>query len=285
MFFRCLKKITDDKVINCLSKIKGAEGSIAYLSIIKSLLIAFVNEDTSDLDRIFHAIYVVYFLRIWRQFLKDKKISKKHFITQPSYEGLEIDLVLLVRLIIIEKIDLMPEICTQLLEKFFRKIRSYSPMESLMATCSLKGFMSKLNRIQLEEILLEIFKKKYENNRGEPKIQQRTKLSTHLVDSTMKRAINRATEDSAKLGMTCEDIELERFFSTNFTVQNENEVDYGHKKDYLNAENDQIDLTLMDDFGHETVENLNMASIEYTDISSGNFVFVFLIFKLSFVFY
>lgn len=237
-------------------------------------MVAFVHDDTSDVDRIFHSVFVVYFLRIWRQFLKDKNIKKQHFITQPSFEGLEIDLILLVRLIIIGKVDQMPDVCTQHLENFFRKVRSFSPMESMMATCSLKGFMSKVHRIQLEEILLNKFSENFGKKRTEVDLDAhiQTKIADDLIDSTMKKAIDRATEEAAKLGMMCSNIELESFFPLKHVPHDEKVDDnYDHEEDYLDSANDQIDLASMEISSDESVENLNIASIEYLNIPSSMF--------------
>lgn len=277
-----MAKITDDKVINCLSKIKCTEGSIAYLTLIKSVLKAYVDENTSDLDRIFHAVFVVYFLRIWRQYLKDKKIVKQHFITQPSFEGLEIDLVLLVRLIILHKVHELPDISTQHLEKYFRKVRSFSPMESMMATCSLKGFMTKSHRIQLEAILLNKFKETFGVKVNDVNlVNEREKISEYLLDCTLKKAIKQAKDEAAKLGMTCEKIELESFFSTNYAPVIEEEDESNVSEDFLDVANAPIDVSLMEDENHETDEVLSIENIQYPDIQSSN-IYLFFYYFLKF---
>lgn len=236
----------------------------------KSVLIAFVNEDTNDLDRIFHAVFAVYFLRIWRQFLINNKMNKQHFITQSAFEGLEIDLVLLVRLIVIEKIVHLPDICTQHLEKFFRKVRSFSPMESMMATCSLKGFISKVHRIQLEGILLSKFEESFWKKNVKVNVQvHQEKFSNELLDCTMKKAMKQADDEAAKLGIICDKVDIESFFSSRYASQNDNDDDpYAYDEDFLNATGAQIDLSSIDDINLETIEDLTVESIQYPDIQS-----------------
>ena len=55
--------------------------------------------------RIFHAVYVVQFLRIWRQWLHDNSLSEKSFVTKNAWDGLEIDLILLIKMAMLNKAE------------------------------------------------------------------------------------------------------------------------------------------------------------------------------------
>lgn len=260
--FRCLSKITDDKVLECLKDIKGSEATIAYLKLIKYVIHAFVKKDTSDIDRIYYSVFVIYFLRIWRQYQMNNGISKKHFITQTSYEGLEINLILVVRLIITKRLKFLPEISTQENEEFFRKVRSYSPTESIMASCSLKGVMTKMHRIQLEDILLKDIKKSLNINDSHLKKNAKSSLflSDMDIEFNMKRAVNDAIVECNKLEIYCEHIYLDSFF--NPIHENDEEENYEVDEDFLNSENPFFDVNIL----NEEDEEENLENIHGTEI-------------------
>lgn len=133
---------------------KNTEATLLYLRLIKSVLIAYVNEDSSVRQRIFHAVYAVHFIRIWRQWLHNNNISTKHFMTKNSWEGLEINLILLLQFSLENKSENIYFHNSQVNESFFRLLRSYTGMENMVVNVSMKGFISRVHKIELEEFLM-----------------------------------------------------------------------------------------------------------------------------------
>jgi hypothetical protein len=90
----------------------------------------------------------------------NKKINQKHFITMNAWEGLEINLVLLINLIIRSKAHNIHEMNSQIREAFFRLLRSYTTIESTIVNFSMKGLTSRMHIIELEEHIIYRLKDK-----------------------------------------------------------------------------------------------------------------------------
>lgn len=222
-----------------------------------------MRKDTKDLDRVFHAVYAIYFLRYWRQHLADNKIKREHFITQTSFEGLEMNLVLLVKLIEIGKIHLLWEISTQNNENFFRTIRSFSPMESMMATCSLKGFMSKVHRIQIEKKLIKEIEEKFDWKKNESSENPQNEIySIEDIDNEIKKAIQKAQCEAKSLRIQSNSFDLNKFISkVDFEITlTENDT---FNDDFLDIDNDCINLSALEENDNvENIENIIVKDIE-----------------------
>lgn len=104
---------------------------------------------------------------------------------------------------------------SQVVESFFRQLRSLSGTESMMVNWTMKGFISKVHRVQIDEKLMNEFKEFY----IVPKIIAREKrqhkskeyLSTIQLENIVKTAVDFATQKALQLGMVCTSRDLTPF--------------------------------------------------------------------------
>jgi hypothetical protein len=97
----CLK-ISSDSVINALEDIDGSLATRIYLRLLRSIVLAYIEHNTSIIDRIYHSWLAVFICRIWLTWLHlvDKKdilesyseMSKDNlFITVPAHFSIELN--------------------------------------------------------------------------------------------------------------------------------------------------------------------------------------------------
>lgn len=283
-----------------LKKFKNTEGTVAYLNLIQSVLKAYVNPTTTVADRIFHGVYAVMFLRIWRQWLHDKKFSVCHFTSQNSWEGLEMLLVLLIKLAQENKAENIHLLNSQECEAFFRKLRSYTGVESMIVNCSMKGFMTRNHRIQIDEKLMFDLKERFifpkllarEKRRTNPKGNLRTSQIHQIIETAMKTAY----DITKSLNMSVKKIELEKFLkpvSIDSDMRQEPSSDEEIIPDFLGSENDEINIDILNedsvDRNGSEISTLVLQNIELTNESSGiiflffiSFDHLYLLFKIFF---
>jgi len=64
------EKMCSSRVISQLKQIANTDGTIAYLNIMNYIILSFLNDSTSLSDRVYYMWYSVFFLRIWRAWIK-----------------------------------------------------------------------------------------------------------------------------------------------------------------------------------------------------------------------
>jgi len=126
---------------------------ISYLKLIKKILVSFCNPDTSSKDRLRNAVYCVEFLRLWKQDLLNKGESTRdsHFVTQNIFDGMEINLITLLSLILNSNERNIHQMSSQVCENFFRLLRSFTTIESTVVNFTLKGIISRMRKILFVE--------------------------------------------------------------------------------------------------------------------------------------
>jgi hypothetical protein len=234
-------KITSDEVLNLLRKLERTEGTVAFLELIKSVLIAYVNSDTSLPDRIYHAAFAIQFIRIWRQWLHENNISAEYFITMNSWEGLELNFVWLLKMTINSKANDIDEQSSQKCEGTFRTVRSFTGVESTVVNCSMKSFLSRIHKIELNQKMMVDLKEHVEFPKmNEQKLkQQKPKIviSQEEIETIIDRAVFDAAERASHLGMVCPAVKPELFLKkvkSKESTQNENlEEEHGNDEPIL----------------------------------------------------
>lgn len=282
MNYKCIAKIIDDKVLKLLPQVRNAQGTLTYLRIIKSLSIAFCEQNVTNEDRLKNAIFAVTFLRIWKKWLIDEKISMKHFVTSNVFEGIEVNMVLFFNLLKRNLLHLIPFLSSQNCERFFATLRTYTGMESLISNCSIKGFTSRANRIQLEEILMSKFCDKLKfpklEARAHKQVKEPTILTNTEIETIISKAKIQAKLEALSLGMRCEinlkDITKEvKILENTEPVVQEEEIEE-EEEDFLLSNEDQIDLNLMEneeENDEEIVKIITVDEIELTNDLSCKF--------------
>ncbi|KAG5676536.1 hypothetical protein PVAND_006362 [Polypedilum vanderplanki] len=219
MNYQCLPKITSQNVRVLLQQIDGAEGTIAVLDIIKSIMIAFVEPQTSDECRIFHSVFSSHLIRIWRQYLFDNNLdAKTWFITSNAFESIEINLVLMMRLAKEQNLHNIFELCSQRCEALFRTIRSRTGMGSTMVNMNQKEFASRVHKLQFEEKAMSelkdiiIFPKILKREAIEKRQSQ--KLSILEIEKIVSQGKAKAEQRALELGMSNFNIQLSLFMKS-----------------------------------------------------------------------
>lgn len=62
-------KISREAVIVALGDVDASEATVVYLRLLRSVIVAFVENDTSISDRIYHSWFAVFLCRIWQTWL------------------------------------------------------------------------------------------------------------------------------------------------------------------------------------------------------------------------
>ncbi|KAL7018864.1 hypothetical protein ACKWTF_010939 [Chironomus riparius] len=145
MKYNCIYKITSERVLDLLRTMEDTKGTVLYLKLIQCGLKSYVEHDTSISDRLFNAVYMVSFLRLWKTDIIKKGIQNNSFITTSCYEGLEMNLLWLLRLIIDKRASNISENSSQQCESEFRHVRSLTGVQSTQINCTPKIFLSRLH--------------------------------------------------------------------------------------------------------------------------------------------
>lgn len=151
--FRNIEKIVSDKVLVLLRQIPRSNGIISYLMLIKKVLVAFCNPETNSNERLKSAVFCVEFLRLWKQDCINKGHNNKdsHFVTQNIFDGIELNLIMIISLIINAKEKNIHQMSSQVCENFFRLLRSFTTIESTVVNFTLKGIISRMEKILFVE--------------------------------------------------------------------------------------------------------------------------------------
>lgn len=201
--------------MDLLQTFPHTEGTITFLILMDFIHKAYVKHDTLVKDRLYYATYVVSFLRIWRQWLIHNKLNLSSFITSNCYECLEINLVLLLRLTINGKAENIFEQNSQVDENFFRKVRSYTGVESTIVNCTMLTFMSRVHKICYEEkamkelgdvISFPTLEKRNKYQKKNPEL-----LSDFEICEITNKAISDAQRKAKEFGMNCREVEIEKW--------------------------------------------------------------------------
>lgn len=156
MNFRSVQIMTDPQVISLLRETcKDAEGTAIFLEMIRSVVNAFTDKNLSAIERVELIWKWVFFLRIWRQWLKDHPgYSVSHnFISLNSYYCIEINAHALIHMIRKFRDAEEPHLFlvwlsgSQPCEDFFRGARSMTTTFSTIVNFTVLDLQYRVKRI------------------------------------------------------------------------------------------------------------------------------------------
>lgn len=156
MNFKSVQLIISNDVIRCLSHVKNSLGTQLYLTLIQEVLDSYLHRNLSALDRVYKIWHAVFFLRIWRKWIKTSSefTLTDNFITLNTYTGIEIDahtmLILIARYIKENRLqDFTPwYLGSQANEEWFRAARSLTSTFSTIINFTAKEFVEKSKKIE-----------------------------------------------------------------------------------------------------------------------------------------
>lgn len=158
MDVQSFRKIIDDRVIEALQKhVNDSDATIKYLKICFDVTSAFLQLDLAPLDRIFRIWKALYFLRIWRGYIKASYSYSlaDNFISPNAYTCIEINARNLIILIKKFRDEEKPEFFlttlfdSQTCERAFRQFRSLGTMEYTKINFSLYELLHMIGRIEV----------------------------------------------------------------------------------------------------------------------------------------
>lgn len=153
MNFEAIDKMSSDKVLVLLHQVENSKATLHYLKLTRSVIDAFLNKNLKVSTRIYLLWKTVFFLRLWRQWLKENHYSiQKDFITFNTYTCIELNAHAL--LLLIEKckesgLPLLPWLySSQPCEKIFRQTRAMTSTFSTVVKFCMLDILRRLTRIQ-----------------------------------------------------------------------------------------------------------------------------------------
>lgn len=160
MNFRAVVRLTSESTLRCIRKQDDATATELYLTLMKDISDAFINQDTPVLRRISLIWRVVFFLRAWRAWLVEEGYSvQDNFITMNAFVCLELNahgLLLSVRHL---RDAGRPELflptlfCSQPCESGFRDVRSQTSFNWTAVNVSMRELLRRAGRIELQAII------------------------------------------------------------------------------------------------------------------------------------
>ena len=143
------EKVCSPIVISLMEKfVPGSEGTRLYLRLMNCLLNAFVRTNITPRMRLFEAIYCSSVARRWIEQLKTEGKSFDSSMTKHCFECIELNLSFALQLIMEGDSELITMCGSQACEKFFRLVRSLSPLESTQINFNLHELMGKMKRVK-----------------------------------------------------------------------------------------------------------------------------------------
>lgn len=168
MNFKAAEKICAPKVITLLYNIPSSEATIFYLELMQNIMVSYLDENISPIQRVYLIWKSVFLLRIWRQWLvKSKHSVTKNFITSNCYTCIELNAHAIVAAINFCKQNNCPDLflpwlfSSQPCEKFFRAARSMTSTFATVVNFSILEFAGRINRIFFQSQVTQVLNEKY----------------------------------------------------------------------------------------------------------------------------
>ncbi|XP_031332934.1 uncharacterized protein LOC116163219, partial [Photinus pyralis] len=253
MNFTAVLKICDAKVLDLLkSAVPNSEATILYLTIVKNVLDAYMQQDIKLDERLYKIWYSVFILRIWRQWIKESDIYtlKDNFITLNSYTCIELNahaMILLIRKFVSDN-NLSPNMflphlmSSQPCEQLFRATRSMTSTYSTVVNYSMLEILHRLNRIHY----LEDAKHELQGNFNFPKrMRVSTTTETYyepMTDCDIEAVVLKSQKDAIHTAEKMGIINCDRWTSMMELNKVQIDVDCDEKSNAGNEEDgDRID--------------------------------------------
>lgn len=163
--FTSVERMYDQRVIDLLrNHIKDSQGTIQFLQMIRDIVSSFKDRNLTPLQRIRKIWYPLFLIRIWREFIINRKNTtlKDNFLSMNCYSCIEMNAHSLIQIILhLRKID-KPELFlpylfeSQPCEAIFRQFRSMSSTYSTVTNCTVKEANSRISKIQLQNEIMHV---------------------------------------------------------------------------------------------------------------------------------
>ena len=173
------KKISSEDVQSILAEIPDSQAMCLYLKLIRSIIVAYIDKTTSITDRLYNAWFSVFLCRMWWAWLLVKaeynfdeiytcysnndinfqsqnKSMKQLFITNTSFQSIEINAHQLTYIILLVLEEKLPMEALQIFlfnsqtcESTFRSARSMSGTFSSIVNFSVMQFINRAQKLSI----------------------------------------------------------------------------------------------------------------------------------------
>ncbi|CAF4339700.1 unnamed protein product, partial [Rotaria magnacalcarata] len=164
-FSSCIKLSSDD-VFTTLEDIESSQATRIYLHLLRCIVLAYVEHDTSIINRIYYSWYAVFLCRIWKNWLDiiDEKDTlgynvenkKDLFITSPAHFSIELNAHSLLAICLLVHRHHMPNSAllisnynSQPCEATFRLTRSMSGAFSSVVNFTTDQFLKRAGKLSI----------------------------------------------------------------------------------------------------------------------------------------
>ncbi|XP_038119743.1 uncharacterized protein LOC119769938 [Culex quinquefasciatus] len=205
MKFQPAEKMAQQRVIDALhDEIPDSDATVLYLTMMKDIMEVFIKNSSRDVVSPTEAVvkiwHVVFVLRAWRNYCVRKFNGLKHTVTTNTYWCVELNAHSLVNYIALcreEDLQYLPDLLqSQTCEGFFRTARSFTSTESTVVNFTMKGFETKLNRIQAKTDVSHDKTHGFSFRRVDKKIDQPKRNCTLPTTSEIRELIESARDQA-----------------------------------------------------------------------------------------
>lgn len=265
-------KIVQDRVIDALREnIPGSDGTIRYLLTFRDIFDSFSSFNLKPLDRLFRIYRSLFFLRIWREFIKNSRSYTlgDNFITYNTYMCVEINAKNLLHIMRVfrdrDAHDLfLPSLFdSQTCERIFRTFRSMGTTNFTRINFCLLELIHMIGRVEAQTEIayckLDINGIKIPHKRN-GKTKCYNLPMDEEIDDTISKAKQEAIQNAELLGIVFDrydQIDEYRFISKLKPNGNINEIDYeeGYTDDDMDENITDDNLESSADQGNDSIEN------------------------------
>lgn len=160
MNYTSILKMTDERVLKLLRDRKlrpDSEATEMFLTITRDILDSYLDPLLLPSERVFMIVRALSFLRMWRAWLLEEGHGLEHsFITPNTFQCIELNALALIKFLKICRDRKKPHLFipeylgSQTCEKIFRAIRSQTSTSVTVTNVSMKGILSRVRRIELQ---------------------------------------------------------------------------------------------------------------------------------------
>ena len=228
--FRSCMKLSNEDVLVALEDIEDSLATRVYLRILRSIVVAYIEDDTTIVDRLYHGWFTVFLCRLWRTWLEHveeddipTRFSEKKkddlFITIPAHFSIELNAHTLLSICLLVRQKSLPlealsmsNYSSQPCESLFRLARSMSGTFSSVVNFTTDQFLQRTaklsvlsdleNRSQSCQLEHPLKYPKHHKRRQSETVRERetsTMGMNDLTDVLIKKTVNAAYKDAYKL--------------------------------------------------------------------------------------
>ncbi|KAK3920118.1 E3 SUMO-protein ligase ZBED1 [Frankliniella fusca] len=177
MSFTISMRICSERVTDLMkSAVKVSEATVCFLTNMRYVMQACLDETLSAAERIHKIWHCVFFLRFWKIWLtKHKSYNMDNFVTYNLYLCVEIIAHSFISLLVKYRDNLTPEFflvslfSSQACESFFRLARSMTSTQSTVINFSMKEFLCRVRRVDMLHYIISKLSKKLDFPRDKRK--------------------------------------------------------------------------------------------------------------------